>query len=641
MARRRVAMAVLVVAVGATAAPAATWRSEGPFLGAVVDVAIDPVQPDTLFAATGAGGVWRSDDGGQSWTLPDGELVSRPVRWIEVDPGDPATLWVGVEVRGGPGLWRSRDRGKSWEIVRPDRTSYALGQPIAFAPSRPKTIYVPSTNLHFRSADGGKTWESFRVAGQDAYAFAIHPEDPKIIYAGGRGTEHNLRRSVDAGKTWKPAGAGLPESSINRVVIPRGKPSTVYVVSASRRVHKSENGGDTWTEIDLGVQSEVFSLDLDPHDPQVLFAGTGDGLRKSTDGGTTWSAVGGGLGRYYCKSVAFHPTRKGLVYAGTTGKGFFKSTDGGESFEPSGAGLAAGWVEKIYAPPTSAGTLFAQMSVGLYRRDEHGTWIEIQAPFAPGKEAEIDGIVFDRVSPKKVYAHEGARWWRSEDGGRAWAEIEVPSPSMKNMIKGRLSAPGFKSLAQDIGDPKIFYAGSWSSHEEGSALFRSMNGGKKWELASSGIPGKSVTLLRAAAPGVLYAVGGKDAVYHTSDGGRNWTSVRTGEVTDLAADVTRPERVYVATKQGLFRSGDSGATWVKAAGIKGDEVHGVAVSPKDGQVFAGTFEGLFRSTDGGATWTAFSDGLLNTDVRAIAVGGDPARLYVGLAGGSIHSIELP
>jgi photosystem II stability/assembly factor-like uncharacterized protein len=94
-------------------------------------------------------------------------MVSRSLRWIEVDPGNPATLWAGIEARGGSGLWRSPDRGKTWADVKVDRFSFAVGQRIAFAASNPRIIYVPSTNLHYRSADGGKTWESFRVPDQD------------------------------------------------------------------------------------------------------------------------------------------------------------------------------------------------------------------------------------------------------------------------------------------------------------------------------------------------------------------------------------------------------------------------------------------------------------------------------------------
>jgi photosystem II stability/assembly factor-like uncharacterized protein len=637
------ALPLLVVFLLAASAQAG-WRAEGPFLGAVVDVAIDPSNPDTIYAATHSGGVWRSDDGGQRWLLPGDGMVSREVKWIAADPGNAGTVWAGVHNLGHPGLWRSTDRGKTWNPMRPDKMSYTVGQPIAFAASNASIIYAPSTNLHSRSADGGKTWESFRVPDQDAYAFAIDPKNPKIVYAGGRGSEHQMRKSSDGGKTWKPVGQGLPERSISLLAIPRERPSTIYVGSGFGQLYKSDDGGDSWTALDLGLTGtdDLFSLDLDPHDPQTLFAGTENGLRKSTDGGETWETVGGGLGNWFVKGVAFHPKHKGTVYAGTTGMGFFKSTDGGETFEKSSTGLGAGWIKKLYAPPGGAGPVFAQLSVGFYRMDATGAWTEIQSPFDPGDQVDLDGVVFDRQSPKVVYAHDGAKWWRSQDAGKSWQEIEVPQPGMRDMMRGKMSGPDFRSLAQDAGDPKIFYAGgSWMKETGGAPVNKSTNGGKKWEPAGAGITG-TVTLLRAAAPGVVFAVAGKDGVYRTSDGGKSWSLVRPGEIQDLAVDPTKPERIFVVTKEGLFRSADNGATWTKLSkGIKGDDVEAVAVS-SGGKVFCGTFEGVYVSADGGDTWTALNDGLTNTDVRALAIaGGSAPRLYAGIAGGSVHSIELP
>jgi photosystem II stability/assembly factor-like uncharacterized protein len=640
----RVWFGMLVALLLATPAHA-VWRSEGPFTGAVVNVAIDPANPDTIYSATASGGVWRSDDGGRNWILPGKEMVSRPVEWIVVDPATPATLWAGVDNSGHPGLWRSLDRGRNWAPVRPDKTSYILDQPIAFAPSNPAIIYAPSTNLHYRSADGGKTWESFRVPGQDVYAFAIDPKNPKTIYAGGRGAEHQMRRSSDGGKTWQPVGEGLPDRSIKRLAIPRERPSTVYVATGFGQLYKTEDGGDTWNELDLGLQGteKLFSLDLDPHDPLTLFAGTEKGLRKSTDGGETWSTVGGGLGDWLCKGVAFHPKQERTVYAGTTGNGFFKSTDGGETFVPSSAGLGAGSTEKLYAPAAGTGPVFAQLSEGLFRQDGPGAWTEIQAPFAPGETAKIDGVLFDRQSAKRVYAHHGARWWRSEDAGRSWQEVEVPEPGMRDMLSGKLGGPNFKSLLQDAGDPKVFYAGgSWSKDAGSSAVYKSSNGGKKWDAAGAGIKA-GVTLLRSAAPGVVFAAAGTDGVYRTADGGRSWSLVRPGEIKDLAVDPAKTERLFAATKQGLYRSADSGANWTRVSqGIKGDEVEAVVVSPAGGKVFCGTFDGVFFSADGGDTWSPLNDGLTNTDVRALAIAGDsPPRLYAGFAAGSVQSTELP
>jgi photosystem II stability/assembly factor-like uncharacterized protein len=213
---------------------------------------------------------------------------------------------------------------------------------------------------------------------------------------------------------------------------------------------------------------------------------------------------------------------------------------------------------------------------------------------------------------------------------------------MKDMLRGKFTEPQFKSLVQDPFDSKILYSGTWSSRDPGTAVFKTIDGGKEWQPAGTGITSQSVTLLRSAAPGKVFAVGGKDGIFRTTDSGKSWRLVRPGEVQDLFVDPTRPERLFAATQKGLFRSTDQGETWSAVTqGLQGDEVAAVAVS-SDGQVFAGTFHGVFRSTDGGTTWTSFSKGLVHTDVRALSIaGGSPARLYAGTAGGSVYSTELP
>jgi len=641
---RSLALPLAVALLSLPAVAAATWRSEGPFVATVVDVAVDASRPDTIYAATSGGGVWRSDDGGQTWSLPGSGMVGRGVEWIEVDPRDPATLWAGVDATGEPAFWRSTDRGKSWAIVAVDRTSYAVGQRIAFAPSKPATIFVPSTNLHYRSADGGKSWTSFRVPGQDAYAFAVDPKDPNVVWAGGRGTTHHLSRSADGGRTWKAAGEGLPENSVKRLRVAPGSPATLYAVVGSGRLFRSVDSGATFTELELGLRGgdELFALEVDPHDPRRLLAATKNGVRASDDGGDTWRSAGAGFGSFLCTALAFHPAKPGTVYAGAGGDGFFRSADRGETFEPLGKGLAAGWAERIWAPLSAAGPVFVRLSVGLYRMDGPGQWTEIQAPFSDGEPAKIDGIVFDRSSPRKLFAHDASSWWRSEDAGRTWTRPEMKGPGLKEMMKGSLTGPQFRSLVQDPADPKTLYAGAWSNDEPGTAVFKSTDGGKKWQPAGNGIASRSVDLLRSVSPGTVYAACGESGVFRTTDGGRSWSLVRPGEVRDLAVDPTKPDRLFVATKEGLFRSADGGAAWGRVKqGLEGDDVEAVVVS-SDGAAFAGTFHGVFRSTDGGTTWKAMNEGLPNTDVRSLALaGGGPARLWAGLAGGSAWSTEVP
>ena len=301
---------LLVLLLGPAAAPAA-WRVEGPFVGTVTDLAFDAASPDTVYAATSGGGVWRSDDGGSTWILPGDGMTSRDVDWIEVDPKLPSILWAGAGGPGEGGFWRSLDRGKSWAKVKVDPTSGAIGQPIAFAPGKTGVIFEPSTNLHYRSGDGGRTWQGFRVPGQDAYAFAVDPKNPSVVWAGGRGETHHVSVSRDGGKTWKPCGEGLPEKSVKLLRVAPGSPSTLYALVGFGEIHRSTDGCTTFTELETGLRGtdEVWALEVDPQDPKTLLAATARGMILSPDAGESWLDAGQSDASYFFRSLAFHPSK--------------------------------------------------------------------------------------------------------------------------------------------------------------------------------------------------------------------------------------------------------------------------------------------------------------------------------------------
>ena len=406
--------------------------------------------------------------------------------------------------------------------------------------------------------------------------------------------------------------------------------------------------GDSWHKLGLELKgtSKLYRLVMDPADSKVLYAATEEGLMKSTDSGVSWTRVVRSIGGYYCQDLVFDPQHPGTLYAGCSGSGFFRSSDKGANWVPSNNGLTGGWAKQLYASPDHPGVVFAQMGVGLFRRENAGEWKEIEPPFAE-RSLGVNSIFFDCTAPGTVYGFNGSAFWRSRDGRANWTEFEVKQPGVRAMMRGKTDTAQFNSVVQDPADPKTFYAGSWSNREPGTAVFKTTDDGKKWQPSGDGLPTEKVSMLWTAKPGTVLALVDENDLYRTTNGGENWSKVGTGlpdtEIKQLAIDPTMPSRMFAVSDKGLYRSTDGGSAWNRVtSGLQDDEMDAVVVSPRDGQVFAGSFHGVFRSSDGGTTWAAMNHQLPITDVRCLAIeGGSPGRLYAGMAGGSIYSIELP
>jgi photosystem II stability/assembly factor-like uncharacterized protein len=218
------------------------------------------------------------------------------------------------------------------------------------------------------------------------------------------------------------------------------------------------------------------------------------------------------------------------------------------------------------------------------------------------------------------------------------------------MMKGNTDAAQFASLAQDAGDARILYAGSRSNTGASGAVYKTVDAGRKWVPSGSGLPAERVGLLVSGAPNTVFALVDSHGLFRTTNGGGSWSASSSGlpdgKVKALAVNPKDLSQVFAATEKGLFRSTDTGASWIRVGaragtGIEDEDVQAVAIDPATGAVYAGGFHGVFKSADGGVTWAPLRDGLLHQDVRALVVAGAPARLWAGTAGGSVYSIALP
>lgn len=608
-----------------TFALAAAWKSEGPYFGNVRSITVDPSNGDRIWVGTNGGGVWQSNDGGANWQLAGKELHGYSITYVAAQPNSDS-IWAGVD---GGSLARSTDGGKSWKWMRDDFSNSPLRP--AFDPNDPKAIWFPSVNLHQRTKDGGATWSDFRVSGGDVLTFAFHPKDSKTIWAGGVNGRAGLWKTSDGGVSWKQIGKGLPESNNGRTLLVDHQNPDILYMAGYRGGFKSVDGGISWTPLAGGFpqSTEIRSFVMHPKASGTLYAGSEKGFFLTTDGGDRWVEIDSGLPNYIVNGLAFHPGNPDVMWAGVSSAGIYKSSDGGKTWSPSNRGFAAAWIKRVWGGED--GSIFAQTSRGLYRKDQSGEWNEILQPFSYD-EADIDSLVYDRTNPKIIHAGDSWSLQRTTDGGVTWKDVVKPFQDLR---------PTFSSVVFDIRNPKIVYAGDAGADDDEAPIYKSIDGGVKWKPASRGITAKRVRAVAMDSSGVLLALGRDGGLWRSADGAVTWTVAGGGlpsePMESLHVNLADPMQVLAQSEKSLHRSEDGGVTFRSVAIEKGGDISAAAIDDR-GTFYAGTKEGVFRSVDSGKSWAPINEGLTNTDVRALHSSG--SRLYAGTAGGSVYSTEL-
>jgi photosystem II stability/assembly factor-like uncharacterized protein len=340
-------------------------------------------------------------------------------------------------------------------------------------------------------------------------------------------------------------------------------------------------GTGVWTP--LGPEGgSVWALAVDPAVANAVYAGTRNGVFKSTDAGATWTAASKGLGPagVWVRSLAVTAE---AVYAGTEANGVYKSTDGGAKWTPASNGLPP-----VYYSPN------------------------------------VGALAADPRSPNRIWAGTNRGVYLTTNGGLTWQErrrglpFDVPS-------LGLALTP----------DGKTLYVSNLR------AVFKTTNQGKKWTRVSNGLAGGGFgdVVLDPAAPSTVFA--GGPGLWKSTDGGAKWTRVAPtlfdGTVLALAWQGTRlfAAHYFSVTKHGIWFSDDRGATWTAAAASPSDpDIADLAAGPD--LVYAGTSSynelgGVFRSPDHGRTWDLSIAGLLSLVARGMAVDpSDPGVLYTGI-----------
>ena len=523
------------------------------------------------------------------------------------------------------------NQDKLWQPIGP----YGLEvQALALAPSDPNTIYAAGpTGDVFKSIDAGKFWEKLSSVGVSVRTLAIHPRNPKIVFAGS--DVLGLQKSIDGGKTWQGPDAGLElDPFVYAIAIHPKDPNILYAGTfkskGSGGIYKSTNGGMTWQPSKNGMRDEfVLSIAIDPQNPGVLYAGTFSGqdyIYKSSDGGNNWQAINRGLGRRDVYAIAIDPKRTNRMYAATGGAGVYRSDIGGENWYAINEGLASLDVRALVIDPRAPETLYASSASGIFKTTNGGlTWYMVNFGVT---NRLIVNLAINPKNSKIVYAgalgvsadnergsYMGAVF-KTQNGGRNWEWAST----------GLIDADA-RAIVFEAGNPQIIYAGLF-----GRGVYRSLDGGKTWQSAlegrNLGLSGPDILDLNIdpRRSGVLLAASYSKGIFKTNDAGMHWEQVwPDGRVQVLARDPIHPDTIYAgAHPQGMLRSVDGGNTW-EQFGLAKPGIYALAIDPVEtSTLYAGINAlppegGVYKTSNGGKTWKKSSSGVSNPLIRALAI----------------------
>jgi photosystem II stability/assembly factor-like uncharacterized protein len=295
--------------------------------------------------------VVKSTDGGRTWKAADTGLTEPAsptdsedlrVDALALDPRSPEVLYAGT----GLGVFKTTDGARTWKLASTgiDFGGDPLGHrmlegfvwALAVDPLHPSTVYAAGNGV-WKSTNGGATWK--HVLRNGVVNLGIDPRRPEIVYASGMkragstASRNSIYRTVDGGGSWRATGpSGLHDNFFGHpIVVARGAPGTVYA-GGSKGLFASSNQGRTWRKLlSASGPGRVDAIALDPARADVLYVGGwASGVVKSEDGGQTWSNLRLGTGDVGV--IQLVPTRPQTVYAGGVDAGLWKSTDSGATW---------------------------------------------------------------------------------------------------------------------------------------------------------------------------------------------------------------------------------------------------------------------------------------------------------------------
>ncbi|UCC25579.1 MAG: hypothetical protein JSU98_00520 [Gemmatimonadales bacterium] len=683
-----------------------SFRHVGPVGNRVSTVTGIPGDPNVYYFGAASGGVWRSTDAGHSWEPLFDDQDVQSIGAIALAPSDPEIVWVGTgeskvrsNISHGAGVYRSEDGGDTWRLM--GLAGSGRISRIRIHPTDPNTVYVAALgHLYgpqeekgvYRTRDGGETWE--RVLFTDPMTgpsdLWMNPADPDHLVAGmwtmhirtwGRwsgGPNDGLYMTRDGGESWERlTGDGLPEGTMGRIGLTGSPddPDRIYAL----------------------IETNVY----DAFEPIEEHDGT---LWRSDDGGETWAMVNADHSlvqrpHYYSRALAAPDDADEIHFLATSHR---VSRDGGETTSSEGGG-SGGDHHAMWIDPQSPDRMIVGHDQGVSISTNRGQdWYRPLLPIAQMYHVTVDNAIpynlyGNRQDGPSIRGPSMVRYgstipigeWRPVGGCESgWA---VPDTVNQVVYSGcyegildrhDLATRTSRTISVWPDNPEgwaaegLRYRFQWtfpitlSPHDANTVyvgsqhLHRSRNGGQSWDVISPDLstgldslmkktggltpddasPTYAAVLFAIAEsplePGVIWAGTNDGKLHRSGDGGGAWIDVSDrlpglpplSTISSIEPSGHHPGTVYVAVDAHqlgdfdpyLFVSEDHGKTWRRIdTGIPRGPLSYTHVLREDphrpGLLYVGTENGLYASLDRGESWSSIQGNLPRAPVHWLTV----------------------
>ncbi|WP_439475023.1 VPS10 domain-containing protein [Algoriphagus formosus] len=562
------------------------WRNIGPAFtsGRIADIAIHPNNRNVWYVGVASGGVWKTENAGTTWTPIFDDQPVFAIGCVTIDPVNPNRVWVGTGENNG-------------------------GRHISFGDG----VYL--------SEDGGSTWKNMGLKdSQHIGKIIVHPENSDVVMVASQGPlwssggDRGFYRSEDGGKTWEKTLGDEEWTGVADAVIDPRNPDVVYAATWQRHrtvagylgggpksgVHKSTDGGKTWTELTNGIPGGIkgkIGLAISPQNPDYVYAAielirrTG-GVFLSTNQGASWTkmseTVSGATGPHYYQELIADPHRFGAIYL--IDVRMQVSYDHGKTFSLLNTDATHSDSHSLNFIADEPDFMLLGTDGGIYETlDGTKTWRYIKnLPVTQYYKVAVD----DAAPFYNVY---GGTQDNGSHGGPSRTDDEN---GIRNAHWSRVLGGDGHQSAVEPGNPDIGYAESQQGYLNrldritGEAVYiqpqpGANEGEERFNWDSPILPSQHV-------PSTIYFA--SQRVWKSTDRGDSWTAI-SGDLTTGRDRITEPI-------MGKNQSWDH--AWDMYAMSEFSTISSLGESPINPDVlYAGTDDGLIQyTTDGGENWNA-------------------------------------